>query len=117
VPFLLLLIQPDSPIFYCRGISFPTHILYADDILIFCIATKKNIRCLLKIFSDYFEASGQVISPLKSKFCTGAMTNLRTTMISNMLEFTEGVIPFDYFLSPKVNQNVSTSKLLLIKLK
>lgn len=81
---------------YYQGVSFPTHILYADDILIFCVASKENIRCLLQIFHYYSQASGQVISPLKSKFYTGAITNNRTTVISNMLGFTEGVITFTY---------------------
>jgi len=39
------------PMFYYRGASIPTHILYADDVLIFCAGTKQNIRCLLKIFN------------------------------------------------------------------
>jgi len=45
------------PMFYCRGASIPTHILYADDVLIFCAGTKQNIRCLLKIFNDYSAVS------------------------------------------------------------
>lgn len=81
---------------YYRGVSFPTHILQADDILIFCVVAKENIRCLLQIFHYYSQASGQVISPFKSKFYTGAITNSRTTMISNMLGSTEGVITFTY---------------------
>jgi len=85
---------------YCRGVSYPNHVLYADDILIFCIASKKNIRCSLQIFHYYSEASGQVIIPLKRKFYMGAMTNCRTTMISNMLGITEGVIPFNYLGCP-----------------
>ncbi len=35
-----------TPMSYCRGVSLPTHILYADDVLIFCIGTKRNIRML-----------------------------------------------------------------------
>jgi len=32
-----------TPMTYCRGVSFPTHILYADDVMIFCTGTKSNI--------------------------------------------------------------------------
>ena len=35
------------PMSYSRGVSIPTHILYADDVMIFCAGTKQNIRCLL----------------------------------------------------------------------
>ena len=36
-----------QPMFYCRGMSLPTHILYADDVFICCVGSKKNICCLL----------------------------------------------------------------------
>lgn len=42
----------------------------------------------------------QLISLLKSKFYTRAMTNRRTTMLSSMLGFTEGAIPFNYLGCP-----------------
>jgi hypothetical protein len=89
-----------DPMIYCWGVHFPTHVLYADEILIFCIATKKNIRYLLRIFHYYYEASGQVVSPLKSKIFIGAMTANRTTMVSNLMGFTEGSIPFTYLGCP-----------------
>ena len=40
-----------QPMSYYRGISLPTHILYADDIFICCADTRKNIRCLLRMFN------------------------------------------------------------------
>jgi len=48
-----------QPMPYCRGISLPTHILSADDIFNCCVGTRKNIRCLLRMFNCYSEASGQ----------------------------------------------------------
>lgn len=56
------------PMSYCRGMALPTHILYADDILIFCTGLKSNIRCLLRIFTDYSEASGQLINYDKTTY-------------------------------------------------
>lgn len=44
-------------LFYFRGVSLPTHILYADDVLILCAGTKRNIRCVLRIFNDYSAVS------------------------------------------------------------
>jgi len=88
------------PMFYCRGASNPTHILYADDVLIFCAGTKQNIRCLLKIFNDYSEVSGQIINNSKSRFYAGAMTTSRSQMIAGMLGFSAGTIPFSYLGCP-----------------
>ena len=41
------------PISYCRGTYLPTHVLYADDIMIFCTGLKSNIRELISIFKKY----------------------------------------------------------------
>ena len=40
------------PMFYCRGVSLLTHILYVDDVIIFCTCIKSNFRCLLSIVHD-----------------------------------------------------------------
>jgi len=82
------------PMFYCRGASIPTHILYADDVLIFCASTKQNIRCLLKIFNEYSNVSEQIINNSKSQFYAGAMTSSRSQMLVGMLGFSAGNIPF-----------------------
>jgi len=84
------------PMSYCRGMVLPTHILYADDILIFCTGLKSNIRCLRQIFNDYSEASGQLINYDKSKFFTGAMTTSRRNFLIQMCGFSPGIIPFRY---------------------
>ena len=89
-----------TPMFYCRGTSIPTHIWYADDVLIFCAGTKQNIRCLLKIFNDYSEVFGQIINNCKSRFYSGAMTTSRSQMIAGMLGFSAGTIPFTYLGCP-----------------
>lgn len=56
-----------------RGYSVPSHILYADDILIFCKASKRNLGNLMTFFSRYSQASGQFISIVKSKFYPGSV--------------------------------------------
>ena len=88
------------PRFYCRGASIPTHILYADDVLIFCAGTKQNIRCFLKFFNYYSAVSGQIINNSKSRFYEGAMTTSRSQMIAGMLGFSAGNIPFTYLGCP-----------------
>jgi hypothetical protein len=69
--FLAATLGRISPMNYCRGLSIPTHILYADDIMIFCKATKVNVRRILDIFSKYGEASGQLVNRNKSKYYAG----------------------------------------------
>jgi len=89
-----------TPMSYSRGVTFPTHILYADDVMIFCTGTKRNIRQLLNIFHEYLEVSGQVINTIKSHFFTSSMTSTRTQMIANLSGFSVGAVPFTYLGCP-----------------
>lgn len=77
------------PMSYCRGMSLSTHILYVDDILIFfiCTRSKRNIRCLLRIFRSYSDASGQLVYYNKNKFFIGAMTTTHRTFLSKCVDF------------------------------
>ncbi|GAU45233.1 hypothetical protein TSUD_138050 [Trifolium subterraneum] len=84
----------------CRNVVIPTHVLYADDIMVFCKATNSNIRYLLHIFYSYGKASGQVIYKQKSKFYPGSISNSRLTRIMNLLGFTVGSTPFNYLGCP-----------------
>ena len=92
-----------EPMFYCRGVSIPTHILYADDVLIFCAGTKQNIRCVQNISHDYSEVSDQIINNSKSRLYSGAMGTSRSQMIAGMLGFSAGTIPFIYLGCPIFN--------------
>ena len=89
-----------TPMSYCRGPSFPTHVLYADDIMIFFTGLKSNIRELLSIFNKYSEVSGQIVNNTKSRFFTGSMTVTRKNMIANLLGFSVGLVPFLYLGCP-----------------
>jgi hypothetical protein len=55
------------PMTLCREAFVPSHVLYADDIIISCKGTKNNIRCVLSNFNDYGAASGQTITKTKSR--------------------------------------------------
>lgn len=89
-----------TPMSYCCGVSLPTQILYADDVLIFCTGTKRNLRILLTIFNKYSAVSGQIINVAKSRFFMGAMTGSRTQMIASLLGFNVGTLPFTYLGCP-----------------
>lgn len=68
---------------YCGGIRWliraeaklnvrlPLSLLYADDILVFCKATRENVLMLSDIFDQYGNTSGQVVGPAKSRVVFG----------------------------------------------
>jgi len=85
-----------QPMSYCRGISLLTHILYADDVFICCVGSRKNIKCLLHILQTYSDISGQLVNFEKSKLFTGAMIVTRMNMLSHLSGFAVGTIPFQY---------------------
>lgn len=41
-----------------RGVTMPSHSLYTDDIILFCRGDKRNLKLVLKILTDYGNASG-----------------------------------------------------------
>lgn len=65
-----------------RGMRMPSHVLYADDIMIFCRGSKKSLSSLLNLFQAYEQASGQVISKDKSKFYIGKSSQSRIVNVS-----------------------------------
>lgn len=71
-----------QPTPYCRGINFPTHILYADDVFICCVGTRKIVCCVLCVFNSYVEVFGQLVNFDKRKLYTGAMTANRSLSLS-----------------------------------
>ncbi|XP_057775017.1 uncharacterized protein LOC130993994 [Salvia miltiorrhiza] len=84
-----------------RGVSFPTHLFYADDILIFCKATKTNAKTLHKILEYYGNMSGQTFSPMKSHiyFSDKVMANTKR-QVSRHLPLATGSLPFTYLGVP-----------------
>jgi len=89
-----------TPMSYCRGTSFPTHVLFANDIMIFCTGLKSNIWELMSIFNKYSAISGHIVNNSKSMFFTGAMSVTRINMIANMPSFSVGTVPFLYLGCP-----------------
>ncbi|KAI9187344.1 hypothetical protein LWI28_027039 [Acer negundo] len=50
------------PISYPRGFLAPTHLIYADDVLIFCRGTQNNLKHIMGAFRDYGDISGQLVN-------------------------------------------------------
>jgi len=51
-----------------KGFYFSSHVLYADDIFVFCMANKRSLSSLMKFLHSYGLASGQWINISKSHF-------------------------------------------------
>ncbi|XP_057770942.1 uncharacterized protein LOC130990730 [Salvia miltiorrhiza] len=86
-----------EPMRYSRTFQFPTHLFYADDVMIFCKATVRNARKIHQIFSYYDSLSGQQCSLEKSCIYFGSgVLNDRKSAIHRELSFTTGNLPFNY---------------------
>lgn len=83
-----------------KGFSFPSHTLYADDILVFCKGDKKSLEALMNLFMHYGQASGQLLSLEKCKFYYGKLSAKRVADISYVLGFLAGQLPFNYLGVP-----------------
>ncbi|XP_019425135.1 PREDICTED: uncharacterized protein LOC109334017 [Lupinus angustifolius] len=82
-----------------NGLTTPSHVLYADDILIFCKGTKRELLQLRNLLDDYAQASGQFINPNKCKFYSNA-TPRKSARLSSYLGFNAGSLPFTYLGVP-----------------
>ena len=85
-----------------RGFShFPTHLLYADDIIIFYQATVDNCRSVVQILNQYADLSGQVFNPAKSRvyLSTGMDPEVRL-QIGQELGIGLDFLPFVYLGVP-----------------
>lgn len=89
-----------APMNFCRGVSFPSHILYADDIIIFCSATTRNIHGVAAVLQRYATASGQICNPAKSKVYYAKVVPAIRACVKDSLGFGEGRFPFRYLGVP-----------------
>ncbi|CAJ2636364.1 unnamed protein product [Trifolium pratense] len=78
----------------------PSHSIFADDLMIFCKATKKNARNIHDLLEEYGANSGQRVSPHKSKLYAGSISSTGLNTLSNTLGFSLGSLPFDYLEVP-----------------
>lgn len=71
-----------------RGCPPVTHLLYADDTLIFLTGMSKHIKCLLQFIKDYEASSGQKVNNNKSSFIiTRKASAAAITRVSNLTGF------------------------------
>lgn len=83
-----------------KKLCFPSHTLYAGDILIFCKGTKANFKALFSIFASYVRASGQVFSSSQSSLFAGGMGEARFNNLLVQYGFYKGSLHFVYLDEP-----------------
>ncbi|XP_026410684.1 uncharacterized protein LOC113305910 [Papaver somniferum] len=69
-----------------RGSFQPPHLMFADDIFIFCNGHKKSLHNLMNLLSKYQLSSGQVVNRNKSKCFVGGISNARRNGITEYLQ-------------------------------
>ena len=79
-----------------RAIQVPSHSLYADDIMMFCKGKLSYFQALMELFNSYAMASGQHINPSKSTVYYGSISATRIDLITDMIGFNKGSLPFNY---------------------
>jgi hypothetical protein len=83
-----------------RNVAIPSHILYTDDVMLFCKGTSANIEILSSFFAKYAQISGQHINPQKSTIFAGSISQARIINIASSLGFCIGSLPFLYLGVP-----------------
>ncbi|XP_026443633.1 uncharacterized protein LOC113343717 [Papaver somniferum] len=74
----------------------PTHLLFADDILIFCRGNLLSLQNLMYMLGMYQRASGQSVNRTKRKLYYGGGHGSRATAISNYLGMGRALFPDMY---------------------
>ena len=90
-----------DPMRASRNVQDPSHLLYADDVLLFCKATRMNAEALKYAFDLYGRLSGQIVSTEKSKIYFGKGVSVRLKdNIHTYWDLRNGFIPFIYLGVP-----------------
>lgn len=83
-----------------RNQKMPSHVLFANDIMVFCRGSKKNLTVLMSLFASYEDAFGQQLSMDKCKYYAGLLSKRRIIDIAALLGFSQGALPLIYLGVP-----------------
>ena len=78
------------------GYPTPSHILYANDIFVFCMGDNKSLRNLSIFLKTYGDFYGQYVNNSKSSFFTMDNSARFVTKIQRILSCSHGCLPFNY---------------------
>ncbi|KAK9275492.1 hypothetical protein L1049_022759 [Liquidambar formosana] len=96
----LVLTKKLLPISSPRGGLAPTHLLYADDVLIFCRGSMFCINNVLDLLDKYGLNSGQIVNRAKSKVLLGKAALHRSQQILVATGMQSESFPFTYLGVP-----------------
>ncbi|PRQ58253.1 putative RNA-directed DNA polymerase [Rosa chinensis] len=83
-----------------NAMKVPSHVLYADDIMVFCKGDKRSLLNLMAFFEEYELNSGQLVNKTKSHVYLGRSAVHRRTPIYSWLGVPMGKLPFMYLGVP-----------------
>ncbi|XP_020243360.1 uncharacterized protein LOC109821594 [Asparagus officinalis] len=79
----------------------PSHLLFADDLIIFTNAARKSLNLILKIIDIYSQSSGQQLNLAKCRYYIKSKApRERNRVIDNTLHFIRGLFPMTYLGVP-----------------
>ncbi|KAJ0086550.1 hypothetical protein Patl1_07518 [Pistacia atlantica] len=94
------------------GAPLVSHLLYADDLLVFVNGGKRSVQRLLNILEVYEKWSGQLINREKSAvYFSKSITLARRRMLMRTTGFVEGKFPFTYLGVPMVSGRLTSRHL------
>ncbi|PRQ24992.1 putative RNA-directed DNA polymerase [Rosa chinensis] len=88
------------PIAAPRRVNPPSHVLFADDVMVFMQGNPRSLRALMKFLEEYAINSGQVVNKNKSSVFLGKYAQRRKVFIQHVLGIREGSLPFTYLGVP-----------------
>lgn len=88
------------PIASPTSFQTPSHVLYANDIIIFCRGKKRNARNIISFLNLCAEASGNKVNKEKPNFFSGCISQNPIFVLSSLLGFRHSSLPFIYFGVP-----------------
>ncbi|XP_042980145.1 uncharacterized protein LOC122310315 [Carya illinoinensis] len=101
-----------SPYYIPRGAPLVSHLLYADDLLIFANGGKKSVRGIIRTLEQYAQWSSQAINKEKSAlFMSKRIPYDRRCGLLNKTGFTEGSFPTIYLGVPLVTGRLTARHL------
>ncbi|XP_020262978.1 uncharacterized protein LOC109838956 [Asparagus officinalis] len=84
-----------------------THLIFADDLLLFCKGNLKSIQKLYQCITHFSGVSGLDANPSKSVVFYGGVPEPVKEAIKNHLNFSEGYFPIRYLGVPLVSKRLS----------
>ncbi|XP_061993341.1 uncharacterized protein LOC133711201 [Rosa rugosa] len=82
------------------SVSPPSHVLFADDIMVFLQGKPSHLRNLMSFMDEYAVNSGQVVNKAKSNLLLGRYALPRQNRTCGLLGIRPGQLPFTYLGVP-----------------